>query len=317
MSVVLYFSKINLNSDQIYEVYEDKKALKKVLNRLYVNINEEVEYQRNDLRVTEGDVTFTYTATYRFNLIEKLNEDFGQSIVGLISKKAPLYFNEEDATTGELTRNTVENTELIHFYFDVKRELVVFYTTSRFGFQEFNQAFGELLNSCMNNKGTGELFHFNVALYKNGLDVNELKTQLKGMGKLRSLKVDIIPPNPDDDLLDEIEKNAEEFLKDIKESNITHKSILFESKSNEGINLNGKAVQRQLNEIENIHSKLTTESAIKNGYVNVDATNTEGRVYSTNDSKPVKDQLDEKPKDLILFARSCKKKVENLFKQLI
>lgn len=315
MSVVLFFSKVNLNSDHIFFVYDEKVQLTEILNRLYASINEDVEYVREDLRAVEGDKKIRYSATYRFNYIEKLEGDFGHSIVGKIIKEAPLFFNKMDNGTGRLNKEAVDNAEIIDFYFDVHKEIVVFHTTNRFGHQEFNQAFGELLSICMTTPE--EVFYFDVSLYKEGLSVSDLKQQLKSIGNLESLRIDIIPPNPDDELLDKIEKNGEKYLNEIKAGNVTSTSILFNSKSSHGLNLEAEIIEEQLKKIGNIHSQLSSEEAIQKGYVQVEATSTDGRSYTTNNNKPVKDKLDQKPNDIILYARACKAKVATLLRSLL
>ncbi|MFK7693319.1 hypothetical protein [Paenibacillus sp. HJGM_3] len=307
MSVTLYFSKVNLNS-HIFKVYDKKIKLEETLDKLYTKINEKVEYTREDMKTVEYGETYTYDATYNFNFLEKL--DFPRSIVGSIFKKSPLFFNEVDSNTGKLRKMMVDNTEVIEFYFDVHKEIVVFYTTNRFGFQEFNHAFGELLNRSMSN--AEENYYFDVSLLKEGLSVDRIKEQLKSIGKLHSLKIEIIPPNADDEFLDKIQKNGEKYLNNIKAGNVTQTSILFTSRNDEGLNLDAEIINEEIEKIEDIHSELSAELAIRNGYVKVEAESKEGRKYTTNDNRSIKDKLEEKPSNPILFAEVCRKKIESL-----
>lgn len=303
MSITLYFSKINLNS-HIFDVYEDRKKLDSILKELFLNIKENITYTQKETRYDQNNEEFTYEAYFKFNLITKMNDN---TIVGNVIKTSNLFVNEVDEKTGEIKKIPVENSELIPFYFDVFNEIVAFYTTNRFGYNVFNNAFKELLNKSMSTNE--EEFNFEVSLLKMGLSVNELQTQLKNIGKLETLKIEIIPPNPDDELLDAIQQNGEEVLNDIKSGNVTHKSTIFTSTAPGGLNLDAKIIKQELEGMDKIHSKLSSETAIKNGYVTVDATNKKGRTFSTNDNKPTTYKLTEKPKSLEAFATICKQKI--------
>lgn len=309
MSVTLYFSKININS-HIIEIYEEKsaheaqEARKAILKKLYLNIKEDTDYTQKELRKDENGEEFLYEAHFKFNLIEKSND---YTITGNIIKKSYLFVNEVNEKTGEIKKIPVENSEVIPFYFDVYREIVAFYTRNRFGYKVFDYAFKELLNKSMSNED--EEFNFEVSIYKQGLSVDAIQSQLKQIGKLETLKIEIIPPNPDDDLLDAIQQNGEEFLNDIKRGNVTQRSTIFTSTAPAGLNIDAKIIKQELQKLDQIHSKLSSEEATKKGYATVEATNKSGRTFSTNNNKPIKYKLDKKPKNLKEFAQICKQKV--------
>lgn len=309
MSITLYFSKVSLNS-HIYEVYEKKLDLNSVLKELYLNIREGVEYVNEGLRIKEDGETYLYDASYSFNFIEKAGGELTDTVTGSVIKSAKLFINDIDEKTGKIKKRPIENKEAINFYFDVYNEIVVFHTTNRFGYKEFNSAFKELLNKCMSNED--ETYNFEVDLVKQGLNVQDIKEQLYNIGSLQYLKIEVIPPNPDDDLLREIQENGEEYLGDLKAGNVTEKSILFTSSAPQGLNINSKIINKEIEGINNIHSKLSSKEATKLGYVNVEAMNQNGRVYSTKDSRPVKYTLDEKPQNLIDFAKACKRRLATL-----
>jgi len=306
MSITLYFSKINVNS-HIYDVYDEKEDLNSILKKVYLNIKEDTTYTQTETRTNEIGEEFTYEAYFKFNLIEKSNTDY--TIAGNVIKTSNLFVNEINEATGEITKVPVENSEVIPFYFDVYREIVAFYTTNRFGYNVFNYAFKELLNECMSTED--EEFNFEVSILKQGLSVNAIQSQLGQIGKLESLTIEIIPPNPDDDLLDAIQQNGEGegYLNDIKSGNVTHRSTIFTSKAPDGLNIDAKIIKKELQKIDQIHPQLSSEEAIKYGYVTVEATNKNGRAYSTNDNQPTKYKLNEKPKTLKEFAEICKQKV--------
>ncbi|MFJ7932113.1 hypothetical protein [Peribacillus sp. NPDC096448] len=309
MSVTLYFSKVSLNS-HIYEVYEQKLDLKNVLKTLYLNIREGIEYINEGLRIKEDGESFLYDASYSFNFIEKADGELVDTVIGSVIKTAKIFINDIDKKTGKMTKRAIDNKEVINFYFDVYQEIVVFHTTNRFGYKEFNMAFKELLNKCMFSQDV--TYNFEVGLIKQGLNVQEIKQQLRDIGKLEYLKIEVIPPNPDDELLRGIQENGEEYLGDMQAGNVTEKSILFTSSAPEGLNINSKIINKEIEGIDNIHSKLSSNEATKMDYVSVEARNQNGRVYSTKDSRPVKYTLDEKPLNLLDFAKVCKRRLATL-----
>ncbi|HDR7824868.1 hypothetical protein COE58_10490 [Bacillus cereus] len=310
MAITLYFSKVNINS-HIFDVYEDKKRLKEILKKLYLNIKEDVSYLKQNLNYTENGETYTYDAEFKFNFINKLNDD---TIVGTVIKTSTLFVNQVNEETGNQKKIPVKNSEVIEFYFDVYKEIVTFYRTNRFGHAEFTEAFQELVNKCMSEES--EQYHFEVALLREGLNVEDIQKQLKEIGKLETLKIEIIPPNPDDDLLDEIQENGEEYITDIKEGNVTHKSTIFTSKETRGLNIDAKIIQEEFKKISKIHSKLTDEEATMKGYVTVEATNKSGRHYSTNKNKAITDKMEEKPENFMTFATMCKRKIASVVNSL-
>ncbi|ABK84490.1 MULTISPECIES: hypothetical protein [Bacillus cereus group] len=310
MSITLYFSKVNINS-HIFDVYEDKKKLKEILKKLYLNIKEDVSYVKQNLNYAENGETYIYDAEFKFNLINKLDDD---TIVGTVIKTSTLFVNQVNQETGDRKKIPVENSEVIEFYFDVYKEIVTFHRTNRFGHAEFTEAFQELVNKCMSEES--EQYHFEVALLREGLNVEDIQKQLKTIGNLETLKIEIIPPNPDDDLLDEIQENGEEYITDIKEGNVTHTSTIFTSKETRGLNIDAKIIQEEFKKISKIHSKLTDEEATMNGYVTVEAINKSGRLYSTNKNKAITDKIEEKPQNFMTFATICKKKIASVVNSL-
>jgi len=310
LSITLYFSKININS-HILEVYEDKKKRDEILKLVFLNLKEGISYKKENLKYIENGETYTYNADYKLNKIIKMNDN---TIVGNVIKTSYLFANKINEETGEVTKIPIENSEMIEFFFDVYKEVIVYYRTNRFGYTEFPEAFKEFINICMSSKQ--EEYNFEVSVLREGLKVEDIEKELKRIGRLETLKIEIIPPNPDDELLDGIQENGEEFITGVKEGNVTYTSTAFESKDSRGLNLDAKIIKKELNKINNIHSKLTDEKATRNGYVTVEATNKNGRFYSTNNSKPIKDKLEVKPSTITEYAVLCKQKIVSLINSL-
>lgn len=314
MSVTLYFSKVNINS-HIFNVYDDKSELNRILMELYFYIQEGNEYIREESRINDNGEMYIYNAKYKFNTIEKFDGDLADTIVGTIMKDYPVFVNEKDPTSGKIRKVAVDNVEVIEFFFDVLNETVAFHTTQRFGYQEFNIALQGLLNFSMSTNE--EEYNFEVALLKEGLSVKDIKQELKKIGRLETLRITIIPPNPDDDLLDSIHNNGERYLSSIKAGNVTQRSILFTSKATQGLNIDADVMEEELNKIQEIHSELSSEEAVTNGYVTVEAISKQGRTFTTNDNRPIKDKIDDKPLTPRQFALTCKRKISALFNSFL
>ncbi|MGV8983842.1 hypothetical protein [Clostridium sp.] len=306
---VLYFSKVSINS-HIFDVYNDTSKLKKILNLLVLNINNDIQYKRNEtLHDEHGDI-YEYSASYKFSSIEKLGDKFDNAIVGNVIKTSNIFINKINEATGDIKKFPVENNEIIRFCFDTYSEKVAFYTTNRFGYVEFNDSFKELINTSM--KKDEESYSFEVALLRKGLNIEEIRSELKKIGEIETLRIEIIPPNPNEDLLNSIHNNGENFLESAKEGNVTSRSILFTSKAPKGLLLDAPIVKNEIDQIENIHSKLSSEEATSKGYANVEAVSKSGRTYSTKYNQPIKDKIDGYVDSMVEFATLCRKIIKSI-----
>ena len=143
----------------------------------------------------------------------------------------------------------------------------------------------------------------------------EVKEELLKIDDLSQLKINIIPPNPNKELLSKIRSSAETQLEEMTEANLTGESIIFESDAPGGLKIGSKIIDEKLSRVESLHTHLTGQDAIRNGYLKVSAKSKSGRSYSSNDREPVKDkiQLDEGDYK-IEFANRCFNKLKSVFK---
>ena len=309
----LYYGKINLNS-HIFEVYEKKISFKYISDLIMQKFKEDIIYNRDDLLFTDDDGNdITYNAEYKVNYVNKLIDT--NCIVGTIIKTSDLLANDIDEKTGEITKIAVPNKEIIKFFYDVNNELVCFSRTSRFGYAEFCKAFENILNNCMDIKG--EECAFNVSVLREGIDMESIKTSLSRMKNIESLEVKITPPNPDKNLLGEIEDNAEDVIDSMKTGNITSKSILFTSKAPKGINLESKEIQDTISMAEKLHSKLSVTESTKKGYIEIDAKDKTGRIFTTKNTKPVTNYIDDRITGDHEFANICRGMIRGIINSLL
>lgn len=308
-SVTLYYGKVNLNSSHIFEVYDEKLNITDVLKKLYSSIQDNIKHTRIDM----VDDIETYRATYIFDDIEKDIDTM--SIYGKVIKKSNLYANQRDEQNRPI-KVAVPNEECIQFYFDVMKEAMVFYTTQRFGYNDFIYAMQMLLSESINKMygSDEEYYNFDVSLKRSNLSMDTLKEELKEIKNIESLRIDIIPPNPDDEILEEIKRNGEKKLDDLKEGNVTYKSTFLQSKSSTGIVLDSSIVEEEIDSAIHMHSKISDDKTLDNGYVQVEATSKDGYTYSTKDRQPIKSTIEKEClDDKELFKKSSRHSIKIVF----
>ena len=170
--MILYFSKLNLVSVEVFTAQDDPFFLKRVMDIVAGDLTNGTIYEKEDY-YTENGQKFMNTVVYRISIRRKTDT----YIDGYIYKDSVVYYKELDRVTGELKRKSQPNTEAIRFYFDIYKETIGFHVTSRFGYKEFNNAFVHIINKCLNDKKRG--FHFEIALRTQGMEFSEIKENLK------------------------------------------------------------------------------------------------------------------------------------------
>lgn len=298
--MVIYYSKINLVTDQIFEVYEDKNSLRKILSFVLSDMKNGVYYERTEDRI--GDDGKPVKNKTRYNL--RIRETTDEYVYGLIYKRSKIFYKDINAINGEFVTKTVENVEGISFYFDVFKETVGFYTTKRFGYKEFNEAFINILNTCLDK--SKRKIKFDIALRTEGLSMDEVIEQLEKINKIRELKLKFQPPNPDEELLEKIQENGEQFVSKMNDANVTGMSYVFNSNGNEGLNLRSKMIMDNLENIKNLSYVVEDKKAIGRGYIAVEAIGTDGKKYTTADQRPLKSVISK----LEEFKKTCKEAIK-------
>lgn len=305
MSSTAYYGKLNLES-HILKVYNQKALLREILNEIVVGLNDDLSYTKELTYIDEDGKEHKNEIIYKLGSVQKLEADYNYAVVGYIYKKSVVYLKNVNEKTGEITTRAEDNTEVITFYFDVYKEMVVFYTTQRFGYNEFCEAFQEIINGMFQEKK----YIFSIELYRESIKIDNIKEELKKLGSISEIKIDIKAPNPNSDLLDALEKEGSELIENYKKGNVTGRSIVLTSKAPEGLDLDSDIVEAEFENINKIHYKLDSDEAIQKGYVHVDA-RTEKKEYSTRDKRPLKGFFDENEKGVGLFIEVGKRLLRN------
>ena len=190
----------------------------------------------------------------------------------------------------KLSQKKIQNTETSEFYYDVFREMVSYQRTLRFGYKEFLFAFEGILNSAC--KLAHLNYSFTVNQYTEGLDINNLRSTLQNEHQIQKLKIKYQIPNPDADTLKYIQENPEKTIKDFKDANLAIKYVTYQSFSDTGLNVDSEMIEKELQNINNIHSNIGAQKAIQNGYVEVETTDINGVTRSTANTRPVIKHID-------------------------
>lgn len=293
--------KVNVGS-HIFEIYEDNKELEKVSKYILRNINDKITYTHNEVKKIAGE-SIIEENNYNFQLVQK-NDDY---IWGSVIKKSKLYAKKFDPKDRKLNRIAIDNDELIEFTYDVRKEIVAFYTSQRFGYQEFTKVFEGLLNSL---PAIEEKYYFTTSILRKGINIAHIRNEIKKIGKIETLSVEIIPPNANGDILKSMKLKGKKNLHELKQGNVTNIVTTFNSTSKSGINIDSEIINEELDKIEGLHQELSQEDVLGRGYVKVEAKGKDGTTYSTNEKELVKNEVeDDEVASTPLFFETCKKAI--------
>lgn len=311
MAMTLYFAKMNINS-HIYRVYDDKSVMKMIFDKIYSEIKENVKFEKKFISIHDG---FEYVQTDVFSFV-KLDKMIGNSndriIYGKVLKQGHKYLKQGIGDNGELVSNKVPYLEENTFLFDVEKEVIAFHRSQNFGYKEFVEAFQGLLNACLNEVDTEAVFSFDVSLITKGIKIGEIKSELKKMGPLEELQITIIPPNPNSDILDEMDQHGQ-VLKEMKEGNINTYVVRLGSTDSKGVDLESKVVNTELNKATQIHKNLSEEEVTSRGYVKVQGRTREGKEFSSQDTKVISMRVTDDHREKDTFIKKCIEYVWNIF----
>lgn len=285
MSIALYFGKINMSSSQLGDVFLNNTSFHTILSNLLMALKDDLTYIHHYTKQIE-DRTVTESIEYSLSVKEKNDNE----LLGYIHKKSYLNYKDFDKNQKEIISKRIQNTETSEFYYDVFREMVSYQRTLRFGYKEFLFAFEGILNSAC--KAANLNYSFTVSQYTEGLDINNLRTTLQNEQQIQKLKIKYQIPNPDADTLKQIQENPEKTINDFKNANLAIKYVTYQAFSDTGLNINSDIIEKELQNINNIHSNIDARKAIQNGYVEVEMTDINGITRSTADARPIIRHID-------------------------
>lgn len=279
----LYFGKINLNSGHIYDVYNEKADMHRILEKLLGNFYDGLTVIEERPIYYDGEIVRNDEIIYKAAIREKTDT----YIYGCLYKTSTLYYKEENVYTHELESKHVPNTESIEFYMDVFKEMIGYYTAQRFGEKEILEVLSKMLSDVMEEDGCV----FVVDKYTDGLSLKEIKKELGSIKGIQKLTIEYKPANPDTGILESIKKNGKGRLEKYEEANLSSKSVIFTASSKMGLNITSEEIGEEIDEIDNMQKDISAKKATQNGYIKVEATGSDGTVHSTADKAQVKKKI--------------------------
>lgn len=303
--MIIYFSKINLCTVELFNAYKEENIYKDLRSSIASYLKTGIIFKTVETYIGADGQIHNDDTLYRMSLHEK-EEDH---IWGVIYKEAHVWYKEINPKTGEIESKTRPTIEDVQFYYDITREIVGFHTRNRFGYQEFNHAFEEMINSSLleNDKE----YKISVSLYNEGLEIGEIEQQLKEIKNIKRLIFNFKVPNPaDDDMLDDLSEGLDNALEQMEEANANSMSVIFDSSGRTlGLNVDSQEIKNNIQRIGRIHSKVSGKDAIKNGYATVKAIDKHGKIYTTEERKPIKREI----MNELEFVSACKETIIGLF----
>lgn len=284
MSMTLYFAKLNLISDDIFKLYDDPKQRTAIAFALYEAIKSNTRWEKENFFIDDNGEQHSTIIEYSAHILK--TDDAFNYIEGWLYKKSKLYYKTLDKNTNMLVQQSTENTEGNRFTLDLNHGFVGYNTSTRFGYKEFIEAFVNVVN--LGEEKLKYDFRYSMNLCTSGINLDEIKKELNGIGHIKELKIRMQPPNPSDNLLDDLQRRCDGLVKDFKDANVTELELFYSTKGTSGIDLTAPLINEKIDDIQGLYSGLTVEESTRKGYVSVEATSMTGRKYASGDSKPIK-----------------------------
>jgi len=293
----IFYAKVNVNSD-IYKVYSKEISLNDVLAKLYLSINDKVEYKKvfswysND---SNRKILKDKQETYCFSDLNKVVEGNKKFIYGKIVRRFPLHTEKFDTNRRKSEEFVIDDNSMsINFYFDLDTEIVGFYIRKSFKQIQFVEAFKELINRCV------ETVDFEVFLLA---DPFTMKERLEKVYMITRLKATVVPPNANEEALKSL---YDRNVKGMHEANVTKKTDIFEvaKNSKKGINIKADMIEETIDSNEAF--KMFQQGY---GKIEVDGKNIDGsRIhFDSEEDSPYITILDDSMKNNINeFINACK-----------
>ena len=282
MSVTVYFAKLNLISEDIYELYKNPSLRKIIASALYAAINSNPVWQKESTFLDETGEPHSTVVEYSTHILHC--DDTYTYVEGWLYKKSKLYYKTLNKETKELISHSTENTEGIRFTLDLDHGYVGYNTSARFGYKEFIDAFVTLIN--IGEEKTKSDYRYSIGLCTSGLSLDDIKKELSDIGRIMELRIRMQPPNPSEALLDELQRRCDGVVKNFREANVTEVELFYSTKGSSGINITAPFIEEKIQDIQGLHSALPVEESTRKGYVTVEATAASGRKYSSGETKP-------------------------------
>ena len=277
MSRTLYFSKVSLDSQEVFKLVDNYEYRYKLTSDIISMLKPDIEfidpysYIDEDGEVHSGEVKYTLSI--------KSKDD--ATVYGYLDRTTSLFVKQRDEE-GVLKARPVEDTEAVEFYYDVLHEYIAFDTRKRFGKNMFNDAFGKLMNHCAKQEGLS--YSFYLGSYNKGMSIAEIQEAIQKDKHIKELIITYRPANPDEKLIKKAKEASESDR--IKASNATERSIIYKAKGKNCIDGGAPVIQEDLRKLVELNEGIEIEEMTQFSYAEIKSVNEKGDVKSTADAKP-------------------------------
>jgi len=299
----LYVAKVNLISN-IQDLYKGNNLLK-MKQAVYAAIPDVVEYKQI---ISKLNADAPIREEYNYTVIIGYRSE--TELCGTIVRESKIRYKTlkkgKNVKDMSYRYHNPEIAEEITFLYDVFAEKIAFNIKNRFKWKQFMDGMTGIINKCMADNKLDYIFELSMCTTE--IDVNKLKDSLKSIPKITELEFKFQLPNPDEDV-EKIKNNPEAYIEGLESGNIDDFSNIFRSKK--GINIDSKPINDNLNMVNQIHSTISGEEALKNGYVKVFASNIEGIHYSSEEDGIFSRDIDPE----VQFIDFCRETIKMLRKR--
>lgn len=303
MERTIYFSKVSLDSSNVYDLIENYELRFEITRNILSMIKHGFKFEEEYPYFTEDGEKKVSKISYVLSIKEKTDE----GIHGILDRKAAVFVKERDEKSGEMKGHAVDNTEDIEFYYDVLHEYVAFISRRHFKKNMFNDAFTNILN--LSAKKIGLDYSFYVETFNLGMTIEEIQNVIKLDTDIKELIITCRPANPDQAIIDTVQEAQSIEL--LKESNATEKSIIYKAKGKNTLNGAATVIQDDLKNLVEMNKDIPMTDLTQRGYIIVKSINHKGDVKTTADERP----FVKITKDMYDFVRTAKNGITEILRK--
>ena len=144
MSTTLYFAKLNLVSDDLFELYKDPRERKTISSALYDAIHAGQHWEKQSTYTDETGQLHTTTIDYFIQVLD-VKEQVQTYIEGWLYKESTLHLKK--LVNGHLVSRPEKNIEANRFILDVDHGFVGYNTSNRFGSVSYTHLHQGMINT--------------------------------------------------------------------------------------------------------------------------------------------------------------------------
>jgi hypothetical protein len=273
----LYFAKMNISGHQIYEVYDKKLNITKLLDSIFNNIDTTKSFIP-DFVSEDNNSEITSNYLVKFMSIDKASDQTINGYLGEIKKEDELnvYDLENDDIATETLKNTVE---YVSFYLDIQKEILAFTTTNHLSKKRVLEYFARLIKASSD---------IDVEFILE-TDLGEFNKKISSLARVSKFEIKLLPPNDAKEDFNKLFGGIS--VEDYKETDASFLKQSFSSMKKFGINMKSRLIEAYIKGVGLGYGEAKVTGKMEDG---------EQRQISSFDHSPfTKEVLDSKNRQLI------------------